>query len=1700
MNRDFQVEFLSYVKQKVVETEVKGRRHSSHGMTYAVRKSSPIRPLKTKPSCSSPVRTDTKLRRKQPSFTGGASLQLSSKSDSGESMPPVKKNVKRDPCIPAVPLLAERPKRTIIPKNLDESAGLSWREETDLKKALLASLRESKRQELEEQVELELKQSLIKPSSSGSSSIHKSKPSRQVSKESKEVESLTQKVDSPVSWGMKTPQHKTLSHNKGSKGISKAAMTTDYVSDSPSVKVRAQRKFAQGQGVCSAPSSPSPSVNMTPVKIQASASPASSGKKRHLVATKRAKTEDFLTFLCLRGTPALPKKLNFFNYPPVMTEKVTRPANMVKLSRNGGRGNTTPVKYEDGNSRDSFDLDVSPLEPCLKFTKGRKRLTSRREDFQDMQESSCRSDSVKENVSVLTDLQRKPPVSCGIDTNASLAPSRHMGYSTLCDEQPVIQGMNDVQEKTPEENAGDSESVLPSDLDSRCHVDGGVPISIAEMSGLPGITAIAKGQTGTDLAVCDTNGELLFNAKSVSKFFNPESSTTKELVSPSVIGQNINVPCTQVETSHSQHNLSSCVEEALEDNKVPCAWNIVKRKDIQNAQDLIPTNSIATCCEGYAIAETVMIKSSGNTDLSRYCQSLSSSAQDKLGMNVIPGSQKTDFIKNVRINFVPTTSLVDDNNERDRSPLLSARECDGEFQIIGQGSPQLSESCCIQPRDTPPRRPFSKHSDRFPRASSPPPNLSPVKPIAMRPTPTKSRVPPPLLPIEPLKKYESKKVMTRSESAVKLKKLQVTVTRLRSGKVAYSHHHKSPFKTYHKVQKLKKTKEAISEKIKAKKSKKTDGGEERGESQKMKKNKDSVDTNEKKKSAKQKVVKKKLNTDDSKPMKMLPLEEPSRKKTKTLVSHEKPLTQGKSRAKPIKDGAKSKGTTKDHPKRKIKTEVTTNMPIKQEKLKKETDDEMHSTTDKGMLTRRGRASSVPHSDEIEITFKTIMPKIPSKQCLSSHCSNSSRSSKVSLGKRKFEGSEHKDSIGVEQHISGTLPAKLSKKNTDIPQGSKLRSQSSGAVTEESCEKKRCHPGERARRVTSTMSSRAKNNLIKMPVSNKRGRPTAKSSPTSERMKETVKGNEEAVQLSEAPMYSPAANEFVDPIDFIEAIKPNAEQQGMCKIIPPQEVWKPECKVRDDMRFVYQIQHVHKMYKRWGPNVQHVECIKRQLEAQGGGMEHPPNVGGIELDLSRLQQAIQSFGGMQTVLAKNILPKVCDALNIPRMALDRMSRLYDAYCKYLVPYDTLTTEEKEKLDQQVSMMRQKKKRVEDDCVLKGKSTSLGNFYRVARNTKLMWFTKEEPSPEQVEHEYWKIVTERQVHVAVHAGHVGTQHWGSGFPNKRENQYYRHGWNFNNVPENANNLLKVLGTIESVTTPTLHIGMLFSTSCWSRDPHLLPYIVYNHTGADVIWYCIPGSETQKFQTAMKKLVPSLVTDQPVWLPEDTVMISPRLLLMEGVSVNRTVQSAGQFIAVFPESFTATLSCGYNVLESVHFAPSSWIPLGRKADGLLSESSESQLFPVEQLFCSLVRDDRTPVDTLKLVLPELTAVIEEENSARQQLLEAGLHSWEKMELPDDPFPGGKRKKSFETLEEEDNVCEICKKICYFSMVVNESEDAVYCLKHALPHVQKKKNLKACKVMFRCTEKELQSVIDNTRDRIEALSNTSTSSRKRQAKVKVC
>jgi len=56
-----------------------------------------------------------------------------------------------------------------------------------------------------------------------------------------------------------------------------------------------------------------------------------------------------------------------------------------------------------------------------------------------------------------------------------------------------------------------------------------------------------------------------------------------------------------------------------------------------------------------------------------------------------------------------------------------------------------------------------------------------------------------------------------------------------------------------------------------------------------------------------------------------------------------------------------------------------------------------------------------------------------------------------------------------------------------------------------------------------------------------------------------------------------------------------------------------------------------------------------------------------------------------------------------------------------------------------------------------------------------------------------------------------------------------------------------------------------------------------------------------------------------------VSPERLAQSGVSVSRIVQSAGEFVVVFPQSFTASVACGFSVSESLHLAPASWFPLG-------------------------------------------------------------------------------------------------------------------------------------------------------------------------------
>lgn len=62
---------------------------------------------------------------------------------------------------------------------------------------------------------------------------------------------------------------------------------------------------------------------------------------------------------------------------------------------------------------------------------------------------------------------------------------------------------------------------------------------------------------------------------------------------------------------------------------------------------------------------------------------------------------------------------------------------------------------------------------------------------------------------------------------------------------------------------------------------------------------------------------------------------------------------------------------------------------------------------------------------------------------------------------------------------------------------------------------------------------------------------------------------------------------------------------------------------------------------------------------------------MEVDLPRLYQIVQQCGGLKAVIEKERWQMVADIMKIPKLAQDRITKLDDIYCKYLLPYDILS---------------------------------------------------------------------------------------------------------------------------------------------------------------------------------------------------------------------------------------------------------------------------------------------------------------------------------------------------------------------------------------------------------------------------------------------
>ncbi|XP_048005695.1 protein Jumonji isoform X2 [Leguminivora glycinivorella] len=456
-------------------------------------------------------------------------------------------------------------------------------------------------------------------------------------------------------------------------------------------------------------------------------------------------------------------------------------------------------------------------------------------------------------------------------------------------------------------------------------------------------------------------------------------------------------------------------------------------------------------------------------------------------------------------------------------------------------------------------------------------------------------------------------------------------------------------------------------------------------------------------------------------------------------------------------------------------------------------------------------------------------------------------------------------------------------------------------------------------------------------------------------------DEKTGNVLEAPTYYPTAEEFEDPIKYYDKIAPEASKYGLCKIVPP-DGFKPTCTMSDTIRFAVIYQYISKMYSRWGPVSRELAAIKAHLRTQSVVFARSPLLDGSEVNLPKLYHAVERNGGLSNVIQRKRWGRVADEMKLTKLQHPER-KLDPIYMRYLLPYATLSDQERQSIMAEVEkcwttkyqkMLErarnpfQRQNRMlgtecesesddesedgntagalheAEDCIVQGRTMNLATFKKIATSLMDAHFdpAKQPPSALDVEKAYWRAVLLGTEHIVANTASIDTGEEGYGFPKDPQAEYGEHPWNLKVLARNSNNVLRYLGPVLGVTVPTLHLGMLFSTSCWHRDPHGLPWTEYMHSGAEKIWYGIPRDESANFRRAVETLCPAYCQNKSIWLASEITMVPPNILSEHGVKLSRLLQRPGEYVMVFPEAHSCSITTGFGISESVYFASNSWL----------------------------------------------------------------------------------------------------------------------------------------------------------------------------------
>ncbi|KAJ9565800.1 hypothetical protein OSB04_001766 [Centaurea solstitialis] len=497
-------------------------------------------------------------------------------------------------------------------------------------------------------------------------------------------------------------------------------------------------------------------------------------------------------------------------------------------------------------------------------------------------------------------------------------------------------------------------------------------------------------------------------------------------------------------------------------------------------------------------------------------------------------------------------------------------------------------------------------------------------------------------------------------------------------------------------------------------------------------------------------------------------------------------------------------------------------------------------------------------------------------------------------------------------------------------------------------------------------------------------------------------------VDEAPIFYPTIEEFEDTLGYISKIRPVAEAYGICRIVPPTS-WKPPCPLMQkpfwqEARFSTRIQQVDLLQNR--EPMKKKKCRKRRRRGTTytkiGARRRCPRSEGSESNAS--SDSDDKFGF--------------------RSGSDFTFEEFQSFA---------------------SNFKEHYFEMND---VKMKTIVNGN------EEAQRW----EPSIEEIEGEYWRIIEQPTDEVEVYYGaDLETGVFESGFPKassveKNEfDEYVNSGWNLNNLGRLPGSVLSFEGSdISGVLVPWLYVGMCFSSFCWHVEDHHLYSVNYMHWGDPKIWYGVPGSHATALEDAMRKHLPDLFKEQPDLLHQLVTQLSPKVLKSEGVPVYRASQHSGEFIVTFPRAYHAGFNCGFNCAEAVNVAPVDWLEHGQGAVELYSDQRRKTSVSHDKLLLLSAREAVRALWELSVSNKETSEnLIWRSVCGKNGILTKAVKARVGMELKriehlQSGFQFQKMEDDFDTTNERE--CFLCFYDLHMSAAICKcSSDRFACLKHA-------------------------------------------------------